>query len=55
MRSYKRRKGIEEISEKKLTYIEAIHVDEGHTNNRSWDHLWGIGNTLLFDIGDRKV
>ena len=55
MGSYKRLKGIEEISKKKLTYIEAIHVDEGQTDNRNWDHLWGIENTLLFDIGEREL
>ena len=48
--SSKRFKGIEEINEKKLTYAEAIHVDEVDKDHRNWDDLWNIANTLLFDI-----
>ena len=46
----KRLKGIEGINEKKLTYVEAIHVDEVDKDNHNWDNLWGTSNTLLFDI-----
>ena len=48
--SSKRLKGIEEISEKKLTYSVAIHVEKVDKDNHNWDNLWGIANTLLFDI-----
>ena len=48
--SSKRFKGVEEVNEKKLTYVEAIHVDEVDKNNCNWDSLWGIANTLLSDI-----
>ena len=48
--SSKRFKGIEEINEKKATYAEVIHVDEVDKDNCNWDTLWGIANTLLFDI-----
>ena len=27
-----------------------IHLDEVHKDNHNWDNLWGIANTLLFDI-----
>ena len=46
----KRFKGIEEVNEKKLTYAEAIHVDEVDKNHCNWDSLWGIDHTLLSDI-----
>ena len=48
--SSKRFKGIEEINEKKLTYVVAIHIDEVDKNHRNWDNLWEIANTLLSNI-----
>ena len=48
--SSKRLKGIEEISEKKLTYSVAIHVEKVDKDNHNWDNLWGIANTLLSGI-----
>mgnify|MGYP000338370913 CR=1 FL=1 len=48
--SSKRFKGIEEVNEKKLTYAEAIHVDEVDKDHRNWENLWGIANTLLSGI-----
>ena len=33
-----------------MTCAKAIHVDEINKDHRNWDHLWGIANTLLFDI-----
>ena len=48
--SSKRFKGIEEMNEKKLTYVNAIHVDEVDKDHSNWDNLWGIANTLLSDI-----
>ena len=50
----KRFKGIEEINEKKLTYVEVIHVDEVDKDHCNWDTLWGIVNALLFDIVEEK-
>ena len=35
--SSKRTRGIEEINRKKLTYFEAIHVDEGHKDDHNWE------------------
>ena len=52
--SSKRFKGIAEINEKKLTNGEAIHVDEVDKDNRDWDNLWGIANTLLFAIVEKN-
>ena len=33
-----------------MTYAEVIHVDEVDKDNRNWDNLWGIANTLLSDL-----
>ena len=38
-RSSKRIKGIEEINEKKLTYVEGINVHEVQKDNHNRDHL----------------
>ena len=45
-RNSKRFKGIEEISEKKLTYAEAIHVGVVDKDYCNWDNLCGITDTL---------
>ena len=38
-------------NEKKLTYVEAIHVlNQVHKDNHNWDILWGIANIVLSDI-----
>ena len=36
-----------------MAYIEAINVDEIYKDNPNWDKLWGIANTLLFNIVEK--
>ena len=37
--SSKRFKGFEEVNEKKLTFVEAIHVDEVDKDHCNWDSV----------------
>ena len=53
--SSQRLKGIQEINEKKLTYVKAIHVDKVVKDNRNWDNLWGIANTLFDIVEENKI
>ena len=51
MGSFKGLKGVKEIIWEKLSHAKAIHIDDVHKDDPSWDHLWeNIVNTLLYEF-----